>query len=255
MSSGGQRHDILRRDSIRGYTSVHTAPFVPPALPLAGMFERWIADILTMSVSTLKVAAWTGQINGRVWAQGVDGQRPLYTASVPALTGKPAVSFTGAQIMTTTLAMPAFPAGISFVFAIANTPSAGAIIVETGSSASADFAGVYVDGGPRYRVLYQKPVGSWHQNGFTPAPTASCFIATIDPVTPAVVTYVDNVAGGALSAAATAGTVAAGTWCLGARPALTAPLTGDIAEIVIYDHVLSASERLAVTNYMQTTYG
>lgn len=245
-----------RQDANRRALAYASRAFSP--MSISGL-ALWLRADMGITLATTKIAAWADQSgNGRDFAQGTDAQRPVFVSTTPAFAGQPCARFGGVQILSSLASLPAFPSGLSVVMAIGNTPNQVSVAMEVGSGTAADSGGIYIDNPVAYRGLYQKPAATFTQHRYVTPPTASSFITTIDPTVAAasqVRTYVDNVVGVAVSNSASPGTIISAAWNLGARVGLVAPATFDLAEMLVYDHVLTATERAAITAYQQARFG
>jgi hypothetical protein len=241
------RHDAMNADG-SGWS---------PTL-LSGLV-LWLRADMGITLAVNKVAAWADQsVTAANFAQGTDAQRPVFSAASASFAGQPCVQFAGAQVLDSLANLPTLTA-CTLVFAIANTPNQVAVVLETGTGATGNAAGAYIDNPVRYRGLYQNPNGSFTQYGYLAPPTSSSLIITIDPAVAAanqVRVYVDNVDGALpISNLSNTGNIAAALWHLGARVGLVAPATADIAEVIALDHVASVNERALIYAYQAARFG
>lgn len=234
-----------------------SAAFAPTSVSGLALWLR--ADMGVTTVAGPKVSAWADQSGfARDFAQAVDARRPGYTASSASFNGQPCLNYTAAQILTALASLPAFASGTTIVMAIANTPNQSTVLFENGTGATANGCGVYIDNPVRYRGLYHNPLGFFTQFGYLAPPASSSMAVTIDPTVAAanqVRVYDDDVVGASIGAAAVAGTIDSNPWSLGARSVLTAPATADIAEVIMYNRILTATERTALYLYQQQRFG
>jgi len=242
-----------RRIDIRRGLIYEGASFTPKSLP--GLL-LWLRADLGITLAGSKVSAWADQSgNGYDFAQGTDARRPVFNAGSATFSGQPCAQYAAGQILSSLAALPACPAGVTFVMAIGNTPSQNTVLMEIGSGGT-DAGGIYIDGPIRYRGLYNK--GGFTQHAFTGPPASSSLCVSIDPSVAAanqVRSYVDDVVGASIGALAGIGTLVSAVWDLGARAPLIVPCTADIAEVIVVNRVLTAAERAQVTAYQVGRFG
>lgn len=185
---------------------------------------------------------------GRDFQQTTDARRAVLVAADGTFaSGVNYLSVAAGQLMDSVSAFPAFPTGCSFGMGIAGTPTQNGVMLESGSGTDTEAIAFHIQANPRYSAFYQRPTNAnFHQYANATPPTKSRFIATYDPTTPAVRSYIDNVVGTSISAGASAGTIQSRTWRLFARTGLVAPSTAKVCAFAVYDHVLTTNERAAL---------
>lgn len=192
--------------------------------------------------------------NGRDSQQTLDARRWTYHAIGTAFEC-PTMKSAGSQI-TQLLGMGAYPGGITIAKRFSYSAQ-GTVAFETGSGT--DSCGLYLDAVPRVRVLRQK-ASSFSEYGSNGAGLKS-IIATIAPgVTGSaqVRIYNENVLGSTITSNAAAGTIAAGSWSIGARDvgggAPGFGCTEELAAIAFYAGIATPEDRelmnAALTSYV-----
>jgi hypothetical protein len=226
----------------------------PDALPVTtGLFARFNASDLVLADGA-KVATWADSSgNARDATQGTDALRPLYRASVAGFNNKPAVENTAAGgFMTASGGIP----DESTMFVVHRTvTSVGAVGV---LSASGSLAGP-TDGSPR--LILQDNGGTLrtynHLSG-TPYATVSAISINTSYIT-ALTTgttvnrnaWLNGVSKYSNVAFATGG----GNDLITLFSGYNGSYKGMIAELIVYNRVLTGGEITQVTSFLQTKYG
>lgn len=227
----------------------------PPAsdAPVAGMLAWYAADRITSPpASGSALASWNDLSgNGYTASQGTGSQRPTYETNV--LNGKPVVRF--AQSSTQFLATSALSLGPDYtLFAVADS---------SGGSLPEVFIGADVTGGTRiwqfrFNTGDVEAIAFSSGGAFTATQTAT--LASFNYLTmrtdASTVQAFVNGTGGASTGIS--GTLNSGSQnvVLGDRNTVGGSgLTGDIAEVLIYNTALSTTDRQTVESYLASKWG
>lgn len=215
-----------------------------PTTPVAGYTGWWKADALSLSDGDA-VATWTAT-TGTNFTQGTAGQKPTYKTNI--VNGKPVVRFDGGDRMVAT----GFNGGARPTFFFVIIPSSTSPIGFFDSAPwSAHVARNYTAG-----------VWEWWSN----APNTSLGLANTNPV---VLTFKMNESGGTRTVTyrkngtqISANTASNSNTVAWANPEVgsinnggTAYYTGDIAEILIYNSILSDADCASTEAYLKAKYG
>ncbi len=180
----------------------------------------WLkADALTGLTNGQSVATWNdSSTNGNDATQGSGSMQPTYVSN--GLAGLPVLSFSGDNLVT---------------------PSIAAL-----SSLSVFMVARSADLGDRYALQFGHDTraviegygsGNWRWFN-TPS------IVTLQPMSTAIFQTIWT----------TNGASSAGAWHIGADASVTAPFSGSIAEVIVYDHALSAAESQDVAGYLNAKW-
>lgn len=204
---------------------------------VTGLLRRWRADTIAQANNSA-VSSWAALTGGATLAQATGSLQPLYITS--GINGHPVVRFDGVDdMLTATITDRAQPHTWIVVAKLASTGSLWKTAIQSGSEVWADS-------------------GGW--TGYA----GTGLITSTHTTNPAVVTTVINGGSsavyidGGLGASGAAGSLTTGTaLAVGEHPntGLSRPFDGDIAEILLYDHALTAGERATVHSYVQDRYG
>ena len=239
----GRRIDVRRSQIYDGARA-----FTPASL--SGLI-LWLRSDLGITLAGAKVSAWADQSgNGADFAQGVDADRLIYTASDADFLGQPSLSGTA---IAAGLTRANFAQGLGVVtlgIYIRNSANTvpGIPHGDNGQAASlvSNIMGLFdasrLNGGQNTRRLSGAALNTnYSRIGVVPCSTAS----TDDPTL-----YTNGVAGGVVaSSTATDAVIPANTWRIGFR------LEGKIAEVFAYNRALTAAEALQLHTYMLARYG
>lgn len=220
-------------------------PFAGMSIPLIACFD--VSNASHYALATSKIdTLYDFSGNGRNSQQTTDARRWTYHAVGTAF-ACPTMKAAGSQIMQIA-GMGAYAAGIT-IAARFSYAAQGTVAFETGSAS--DTCGLYLDATPRVRALRQK-ASSFTEHAASGAGLKS-IIATIDPSVAGasqVRTYDNNVVGSSLTTNAAAGTIAAGTWSIGARDVGSgAPgfgCTMELAAIAFYAGIATSNDRALI---------
>jgi hypothetical protein len=211
--------------------------------------KLWLRGDMGITSTPTKASAWADQSGaGNDWAQGTDAWRPVITASNANMGGVTTLAFTSAMIGLTrtnfaqgwtdaTVAITyrrSVDTGAPRVFGVVS-PSGGSFHLVNNSGSGFDAS--YINTGTNTRR--SSPDGaSTNFNRIAVIPIANA--GADDPVV-----YTNGTAGGSVTSSTAAnGTVPAASWNIGYL------FDGDIAEVVAYDRLLSASEAALLAAYM-----
>lgn len=205
---------------------------------VTGLLRRWRADTIAQSNNTA-VSSWSALTGGGALAQATGSRQPLYITS--GINGLPVVRFDGSDdLLTQTISSVAHP--ITWVL-MAKLPSTGTSwrqVVQCGSE------------------IWLRNTDGWTFYAGLDVPTS---IETTNPVvmTSVMDTVGPNVAqiylDGTQRASGPHGSLATGTTlAVGNHGVLSRPYNGDVAELLLYDHALTAAERATVHSYVQDRY-
>jgi hypothetical protein len=235
-----------------------------PAPPQEGL-QIWLKGDVGVTLSGPNVTNWADQSgNGNDYVQATGGKQPTVTAS--AINGLPAVTFNGTSQFLTSAAQIGGAKTVVMVRKLVSLPGASGLFdaytLKDGSSNFSDALWVNFAGYQPYSVLHNFNVPtnslghataldtSWHTaydayNGGLDT-SASSYALTLDSSPQTVL------------ASNTFGRSATDVPSLGARVdntnagSLFAPV--QIAEFLVYDHVLSPTEQASVSAYLTAKY-
>lgn len=229
---------------------------------LSGLALWLKADSLGLSDGTA-VSSWTDSSgNGRNAGQATGTKQPLCKTGI--VNGLPVVRFDATDCLTTSAIDFTGTSGLTVFAVTANIPSGtDRVIVESSASFSANAGSfiLYRDTSNKVQVDHRGNVG----NGFCVGTTNITSTATVltgwydftQAVNAENQLYVNGTAEGTKSGGAN-NTGAFGNHVLniGARnDGALIPLNGDIAEIILYNSVLSNASRQLVERYLGAKYG
>ncbi len=242
-SAPGMRYTISGVE-VLGSTGTSAPPVStrvePEAVP--GLVNRWVAADLALANNTV-VQTFTSRTGGVNLTQATSGSRPTYVTSSGALGSKPALRFDGtADFMQATVTSDTQPHSIVIVAAPTSVNSLrqlfagstdGAQLILTASAQLELYGGTSL-----LRPGATTAAGHVYIGGFS----GSSSFVTLD---------------GAARTTGNGGTLATGTTVYLGRHGTTAAryFPGDIAEVMIYDHVLTLDEQSSIDSYVQDTYG
>jgi hypothetical protein len=218
----------------RGYQPRLGTRLLRPAPP--SPVAWWKADSLALS-NGAAVTSWTDSSgNGQTLAQATGALQPTYVTNVVG--GNPVVRFDGTRYLDATITTRTQP-NTWFVVLRPSTTAAMANVTSGGEEILVDAGGlVEVWGGASSVSNITATAGSWLAVG-----------VQINGASSAI--WSDNTAGtiGSL------GTDPTGTALrVGNHTSLSRFFTGDIAEIILYNQVLSATDRASVFSYLHAKY-
>lgn len=205
-------------------------------MAVPGLLYRWRADSIAQADGTA-VASWEAKTGGVALGQTTAANQPTYHTA--GIGGKPSVRFDGVDdILSGAITSRAQPVTI-----VAVTKS--------------DVLPV------SHRQLYHLGVEMMaHENDVWTGYAGAELYGGAVTVDPAVVTIIADGGSSVIykdGTGATPGNLGTSglgsTAYVGGHPSLSRPWDGDVAEILVYDHVLTADERSAVHSYVQDRYG
>lgn len=200
-----------------------------------GLLYRWRADSIAQANSTA-VSSWTDSVGSVALTQATGGLQPLYIVS--GINGLPIVRFDGND---DTLAATITSRTQQYTFAIvgqsAVVPTSGRQLVWSGAEILSIATG-----------LWEMWSGASLDGGsVTTSPTLT--VCQFNSVSSNL--YLN----GNLSISGDAGTGATGTALqIGNHSSISRPWNGDVAEVLLYDHGLTAGERAELGTYTQDRY-
>lgn len=217
----------------------------------------WLrADLgVTKNVSD-QVSSWADQSgSGNHFTHGVDAEKPVYTAA--AVNGQPSLRFTGASNHRLDAASNIMPGTTkNTVFMVckqAATPSDGCLYT-TVNGANGDVARYLNSAGAKIRFY---SIGGATQDAAITSDTNFHYFTWTINATIAVADTL-NVRENAISILTSASGTRAGTpdrnMRLGLEGTNIRPLSGDIAEFIIYNTALSGANISTVESYLATRY-
>jgi len=228
-----------------------TAPFSPSDL---SNLSLWLKADAGVTLSGLNVTAWADQSGNGNNATTYD-VNPVYTES--AKNGKPAITFSGSEMMTTANIFNGSNSRTIFaVYYVNNEDTANTICGQTNDLevVNGSFfllqARSDLDGNPYLATANDDLIGSPFVNQ-----TWKIAMADYNGTTGNLYSNGTNVGTGTFS-----WNTYNGTFCIGSyftnddQGSLFESLIGKIAEIVVYNRVLTATERQNVTAYLNTKY-
>lgn len=227
-----------------------TTPVTPPATDtiasVAGLAARWRADAITGLANGALVTMWPDMTTNAYTATATSPRQPTWIAA--GIGGKPVVRFDGSRNLLSNA-----PAGGSqqTIIAVMSAPTTDRIsTIRAGSGPGA--LHWRVDGNA-LQMLNQ-----WTGNIGYSSPTAivaaslRVVVATYNAATGAYAYYVNGTAwGGGTSAQ----TLTARTTIIGSDHGPGDFFIGDIAELLVFSSVLSATDRATVTSALGSRYG
>lgn len=217
MSLGGVAK--LRRRHLNGILNSGAVAVISPT-DIAGLAFWLKADSLVLTNAD-PVTTWADSSgNARDAAQATVANKPLYITNVVG--GKPVVRFDGINDHLITPSIAAMAATTVFlVVKNANATSSYAFIMGADNNA---IISEFVAGKWEYYITPRTQIGNTSTTAFQIIKT--------------------NVGSSSL-----------GTWFVGSASAAGNPIAADIAEIIVYNSVLSAGNESSVTAYLQNKYG
>ena len=240
---------------------LYAAPAVPPGLPTAGLTSWLKGDAGVITDGAGNVSTWIDQSgNGNAAVQTVPGNRPTVTPN--AMAGKPVIDFSGSGIRhlniidTAALGMQNSDYEV-FIVARSDTPGVQFLTAGGGAGGHESFE-LHLNGliggtapyGQGALFIPNPPATSqavgFSTNGFLTTGEAHVLGVRVDGNTGFL--RVDGVqsAGSAPNAHN-----ANNFWLtLGVRGSALFPLSGDIAEVLIYNRALTPAERSVVEQYL-----
>ena len=222
------------------------AAFAPTSLP--GLTVWFDAGQITGVTDGVAVATWQDRSGNSANAtQATLAKQPIYRSTGVLLTpaGKPIVQFDGVS-NSMSFTNTAVNNSVT-IFAVASVPSVTAapnVFDATGTS--------------RIQLGIRSNFWEWFENG-TVSNAGSAVANTYAVInassgTTAVVTFLNGVAGDSTSV--TASTTLSSVAAIGSSAAGTSEfLAGNVAELILYNRVISAAERLQVQTYLKTKHG
>jgi len=229
-----------------GNTPVASVPFLPPQV---GNLVSWLRADMGITLNGSNVSAWADQSgNGNHVTQATAVKQPTYVASDASYNGLPTVSFGGAQSMNTAALLPSSPIAQPITMILA-----GQTHQSPGGSFLCEFSGTrflfyYTTIGPDLRVFAN---GSELLDNVNVADQKHVYAAQFNGAASAL--YIDN-----SQTAAASGTVGAGSLtdlAVGSESGTANFLTGKIAEVIVYNSVISPIQRSTLFAYLGSRYG
>lgn len=235
----------------RGRPGGGAARWLPTQL---SSLEAWYRGDMGVTLNGSTVSAWADQSgNGRHLSNGTAAQQPTYVASSAGIGSRPALSFDGGDILSSS----AFnlPRACS-AFVVCGTLTSRGMVLEHGSgdgfymyAAGNAAAAVFGATGLGYHRAFQSPVSTW-----MPANSHNAMI--YDEISPPVLRSSDGlITPTSTDGGAQASQVRSKALNVGARSGLSLAHTGQIAEVVLYSRALTAGEIAAVELYLSNRYG
>jgi hypothetical protein len=237
----------IASSTIAGSTSISAAPTATSAGG-GGTFAPtdisdlaiWLeADNITGAVDGDAIGTWTDLSgNGRNATQTGATQKPLYKTGI--INGKPVLRFDASN---DALETSFFLSGSYSIFIVERfTSNLGAVRTLNSPSANSVLSGQRSDGNSVYHNV--SPVSSY----YTAAPaTVLLNLETGNPNFVYTVNGVDRTTYAKTSEAW-------GTITLGASGMYPEPANSDVAAVIIYNKMLTVSERTSIVNYLNTKY-
>jgi hypothetical protein len=229
---------VAHRSGIQQPTA---AAFTPTSI--AGLDGWFKADSLALADGAA-VGSWTDSSeNANHAVQSTAAAKPTYKTGI--LNGKPVVRFDGGDTLESPLQSNAKP-GTLFVVV---TPTLSGVYLSMVSGASAQAFLLRINPGSVMELVSSGT--ALIATDSTTQAVEGTVIAVTYSATGAYAFYTNGAAGasGTNNVALVASNVQIGSDAGGL------PFVGDIAEILFYDSVLSASDRGSVTSYLGTKYG
>lgn len=231
---------------------------VPPAIPsdFTGLILWLKADALALSNND-PVASWTDSSgNANHATQGTSGSRPVFKTSI--LNSKAIVRFDGSDdfLKVTNLAK-----GVFTMFYVYNMTTGGILAEQSTNAGAVSGDYHYNPGGAHFAVSVGGSGGNlsaYDSTSPTIGTSAWLMISrTFSGTHAGHLAWVGGVAvtPGGVSASGDPGTsVTTADYYIGGRAGSSLFMAGDIAEIIVYDNVLSSPNRVTVETYLTSKY-
>ena len=210
--------------------------------PQTGLIAWFRADT-EVTEGTGGVSAWGDPVGGFDLAQATEANRPALVAAV--INGQPVIRFTRANadhLARATTPTPVQP----YTWVMVAALTTGSAIFQWAVSDGASFRSLGYNNSDQPAIFSGGVVaddvasdGNFH-----------ALIGVFNGASSEI--FVDNAS--VVTGDAGAGNFSGGI-VVGAGPSASDPLGGDIAEVLLYDHVLDASERTALDTYFAARYG
>lgn len=240
------------------YTSSGAAPalWVPSNLATPANMSVWLRSDTGITETTGVITAWTDKGSNANNASGTVGLGPVVATG--SLNGYNTVQFGGAKYMqiADAASLDLNASGVSFVAVTKSTNSAGAtqgIITKEATwnysvkMSVSGLGGVGFSNGAATPSSDEATVGS--------APVNNWNITIMNKSDKYYVNGSEAGASAYTPAANNANNVYVGVWHQTAGPTVLNQLTGDIAEIIVYNGQLTTSERQKIEGYIAHRYG
>lgn len=234
--------------TIRRGTLAHTVTSATTPGQIANLAAWWKADALTGLSDSDPVGSWTDSSNN-AWAtvQSNSANKPTYKTGI--VNGNPVVRFGGSAYMDDTVSASQ---SAQTIFAVARptaTTGTSQTIRGAGSSGGLQFA---VNSG--VMVLVKQSVAGV---GVSSTTISTANFSVLCATFAAGSSYAFYLNGAADGSGSTSETLTSGTvTVIGQNGSSSGErVTGDLAELIIYDAVLSGTDRAAVTAYLGGKYG
>lgn len=246
---------VLAEAGLIEYSNGAAAAIWTPPVPsdLSGLQAWWKADSLALTDGAA-VASWSDSSgNSRSAAQGTAGARPVYKTSI--LNGKPVVRFDGVDDN-----LPFTASSLTSVTAfVVCAPSGGTAyngpLGWGGLPPNHGFALVSADGSP---ATWRPHIVAYASSGLEPLNKTTASASVAKPVASKIYTYTSD------QAAASIRTNGVDPGVVNVTSGFTQHAAigygygffgGDIAEIAVYNRILTVPERVLVESYLATKYG
>lgn len=229
---------ILRRGAIAANRRKGTSGGANPA-SVPGLLRRWRADSIAQANGSA-VSSWAALTGGVALTQATGTNQPTYqTSSINSL---PGVRFVTDDWLAATITADTQP--VSYVIVLKpNSTATYQTIVHNGVEIQLN-----PSPGGTGPLSWEMFGGTSNITGGSPS-TNPVVLTAVSDTTSAVY------ANGASVVSGSAGTSGATTTInVGRHPSVSRPLNSDIAEILLYDHALTAPERATVHTYVQDRY-
>jgi hypothetical protein len=246
--------DVQARIAANQWTKAQADAYVAahpstPAVVSSGLAMWLKADTGVTQDGSGNVTAWADQAGSNNVAQGTGSNEPSYISS--DVNGKPALRFNGSQWLYSSNNL-GLNADVT-VIAVGSTtaPSAAGDSVYLGTSDSETCRGLgYSSSTQLFDVSGSSVAGA-------ASPAANTFVteeATLDTDLASVVLYRNGVQT-ATGTVTTAQNLSAGITVGANNNGTSAGWQGDVAEVLVYDHKLSAADLAQVDGYLADKYG
>lgn len=201
-----------------------------------GILRRWRADTIAQSNATA-VASWSAMTGGGALAQATGTKQPQYITS--GINGKPVVRFDGVDdLLTQTITNVAHPITWVLIAKLTATATSYRQVVQSGSE-------IWLNSTDGWTLYANTTIVSGIE---TTNPV--CIIGSIASSTDAQL-YLD----GTQRATGAVGSLSTGTsLAVGNHATLARPFNGDIAELLLIDHAVTANEKSWIDTYAQNYY-
>lgn len=221
---------------------VKVVPSADPPTSVPGLLYR-VRPTTTGLSNGAAVGSLAAEVGGVTFTQGNAGARPTLVAS--GLGGRPALRFDGVDD-----AMTGVPT-------VSDTQPLSVVAVFRPDTPATVRNVFWAQGPVELLVQANGTAMLWTGGGATgPAlstTTANSVIAVAN--SPASTVYVNGTAGAAVDSGG-AGLVSGGSWVLGNHISLSDRCwPGDLYEILVYDHALTAGDRAVLDSYVSSVYG